>query len=112
MRKRKGKKISKELWHGHEELRNIGGARQYSLMEKCPRNEPGLGNRSSTEDQKSQTMRWEVLRLLEENQIYNSHAPESHPGLCQEQKEQPAHREDAEATDGRPRFPEDTLGEK
>lgn len=33
------KKISRELWHGHEELKNIGGMRYYSLMKNGPRDE-------------------------------------------------------------------------
>lgn len=36
---RKGKKFSKELWHGQEELKNIGGMRYYSLMENGPGDE-------------------------------------------------------------------------
>lgn len=39
MRGGKGKKISKELWHGHEELKNIGGMKYYSLMKNGPRDE-------------------------------------------------------------------------
>lgn len=115
--RKKGKNISKELWHGQERLKSIGGPRQYSLLESAQEMSRRSGNRrlplrSSPEDQERQAVRSVVLRLVEENQRRqwnNSHAPESHPGLYQDQKGRPVHREDIEATDGRSWFPEDTL---
>lgn len=74
-----------------------------------------LGNRrpqARIENQEGHTVRWEVPRLLEENlrrQWNYTHALGSHPGLYQDQKEQPVFREDAELADCRLHFPEDAL---